>query len=272
MSPRALAIAFVFLAACKKTSTSPERDAGRATFVPAPDSSLARALGADDAGKGVYRWFDDGPWCGQAPRIDRKKPLGATVTRHASEIMDPVGTAEMGFFETDRPPNMPPEERGALDLALSGPKRVVAGEVVKLALSLSNAGPGTLRYAIAVDGSFEHWRSPFVDLHVRDEASKRVYRWSHGAAFGRCGNVNPRTNEDYVLLAPGQRRQDPFGSWSHDALSFVLERPGVYTLWVVYASCSGAERAGGSDDVPKPDDLFEGTIVSNALPIDVAVR
>jgi hypothetical protein len=58
------------LAACKKTPLS-EPDAAPPQRVPAPNSSLARALGADDAGRGEYRVYDDGPWCGFAPRVYR---------------------------------------------------------------------------------------------------------------------------------------------------------------------------------------------------------
>lgn len=115
-----------------------------------------------------------------------------------------------------------------------------------------------------------HWRSPFVDLYARDGRSGKVYRWAHGAGVARCGNVNPRTADDYVTLDAGQRRTDPFGEWSQSALSPVLAEPGRYTLWVVYAACAGPELGGGLEvDVAPPADLFQGTLVSNAIAVVV---
>ena len=106
-----------------------------------------------------------------------------------------------------------------------------------------------------VDGSFEHWRGPFVDLYARDEGSGRTYRWTFGKGFGRCGNVDSRKPDDFVMLPPGKRKVDPFGTGRAASLAPVLMMPGRYTLWVVYASsCVGAELAsnGGYDEPRRP--------------------
>lgn len=187
--------------------------------------------------------------------------------------MAPSPVARAGFFEVERSPRDGPRDddpSSAIRLALSGPQRVVAGREMSLALTLTNDGGADLRYARAVDGSFEHWRSPFVDLYARDERSGRVYRWARGAGVIRCGNVNPRTADDYLTLGAGQQRPDPFGEWSQSALSPVLAEPGRYTLWVVYAACAGPELGGGLEvDVAPPADLFQGTLVSNAIAVVV---
>jgi hypothetical protein len=257
-----VAIAIIGLAACGKNTEKAVRqpDAG---FVPVPTSALAQELGADDAGRGMYRWFDDGPLCGSAPRVDRKKELGTG----APETFGPFG-----FFETEKPPSEGPATpaNGAMRLALSGPKSVEAGTPFKLSLVLTNTGGAPFRYGVAVDGSFEHWRSPFVDLYARDEASGRTYRWTYGKGYGRCGNVNSRRADDYILLAPGEKKTDPFGEWSHNALGGVMTVRGRYTLFIVYAECPGMERGSmlDTDDKP-PEGLFDGTIASTALAVEV---
>lgn len=256
------------LAACGKSS-APAPDAGATVRVPAPQSSLARELGANDAGRGEYRMYDDGPWCGFAPRVDRDKPLDT------SPDPPPPESSWLGFFETRTEPRDGPRayDRAAIALSLTGPSRASTRQPLRLALSLSNGSAQPFRYGMPVDGSFEHWRGPFVDLYARDEGSGRTYRWTYGKGAGRCGNVDPRKPDDYVTLSPGKRTDDPFGPESHSALAPVIMKPGRYTLWVVYASsCVGAELgSGGRDDAPPPADLFDGTIASNGITLEVGV-
>jgi hypothetical protein len=272
----ALATALASASCGKNDARVGARDAAAApksapTFVPAPDSSLARELGTDDAGRGEYKFFDDGPWCGSPPRVDRKKVLGSTVGPESYGPGAPALPDTVGFFETAGvPPDGPAGERDAgggmrVRLTLAGPHRAAADKPIALTLELANGGATVFTFGVAVDGSFEHWRAPFVDLYARDEATGKTYRWTHGAAFGRCGNVNTRRATDYVKLAPGKKKADPFGDWSHDVLR--------YTLWVVYAACRGAELGEPLyPDEPAPPDLFEGTIASNALTLEVGPR
>jgi hypothetical protein len=263
-----LAITFVLAAgsACGK-SPVPAPDAGARAPVPAPSSALARELGADDAGRGEYRLYDDGPWCGFAPRVDRDKALDKTPDS------PPPESAWLGFFETKTPPRDGPRlyERAAISLSLTGPQRAFTRQPLPLVLSLMNGTAQPLHYGMPVDGSFEHWRGPFFDLYARDEGSGRTYRWTFGKGVGRCGNMNDRTSEDLVLLPPGARKTNPFGPHSRTTLAPVFMNPGRYTLWVVYSSsCVGAEiGSGGGYDGGPPTDLFDGTIASNGLTLEI---
>jgi hypothetical protein len=248
--------------ACKRDSPPPPAvDAGAdaGARVPAPNSVLARELGTDDAGRGEYRFYDDGPWCGFAVRVNRKKPLDAHDT--------------FGFFETESVPRDGPREDAQvapIKLVLAGAKRVFPEEPLSLVLTLVNGSTNPLQYMKAVDGSFEHWRAPFVDLYARDEKSGRTYRWAHGDSYGRCGSMDPPKPEDFAVVPAGQRRTDPFGRSSQSALKSTLTKPGKYTLWVVYAACAGPERGSprGVEDAPPPD-VFDGTIASNGIAIEV---
>jgi hypothetical protein len=261
---RALALAaFVVLGGCGKSEVVPSPPSAPR---PAPNSALAHALGADARGRGKYRYEDDGPGCGGAPNVDRKRPL---------RLGDSATDGAFDFFATERPLVDGPRDAAkggssGLRLSLNGPAHVGAGAPIELAVTLANQGTSSFRYALAVDGSLEHWRSPFVDVYVRDEQSKAVYRWSYGASYGRCGNVNARTAADYALLAPGDTRSDPFGEWAMRA-PIAIKRPGRYVLWLVYAACVGPEIG-----VPLgPDeglaaDAFEGTLASNGIVVDVS--
>lgn len=274
----AMAIAFAMAfatAACGKsdTATQAARDAAAPAPVPAPNSSLARELGADDAGRGVFRMYDDGPWCGFAPRVDRDKPLRGDLHESASTRTESPETSWLGFFETVTVPRDGPRvyDRAALALVLAGPKRAFPRQSVTLSLALVNDTAEPFHYGMPVDGSLEHWRGPFVDLYARDESSGRTYRWTFGKGFGRCGNVDPRKDDDYVIVPPKKRRADPFGEKSRRVLAPVFPIPGRYTLWVVYASsCLGTQIGSGSREDPAPPaDLFDGTIASNGLTVEI---
>ena len=185
----------------------------------------------------------------------------------------PGDSSWLGFYETRTAPRDGPRlyDRAAIALSLTGPARAFTGQPLALALSLTNGSAQPLHYGMPVDGSFEHWRGPFVDLYARDEARNRTYRWTFGKGFGRCGNVDSRKPEDFVMLPPGKGRADPFGPRSHTALAAVVTRPGRYTLWVAYSSsCVGAELSSGDGfDAKPPDDRFEGTIASNGITLEV---
>ena len=289
----AVVSAGVVVARRSRVTPQIERDVHAAPArVPAPDSPLARALGADDAGRGEYNLYEDGPFCGFPPRIDKTKRLGAGTVVHATSIMAPASETPLGFFEVLRAPADGPRPTvgatgpdgassgaatgasaasSSLRLVLKGPSRVTAGERPKLSLELFNDGATAETVALAVDGSFPHWRAPFVDLYARDESSGAVYRWAPGPGYGRCGNVNPRSSaDDFFVLAPGAHRTEPFGPWSQSSVNPVIDTPGRYTLWVVYAACTGPEVGVnlGRDD-PAPAGTFDGTLASNGVVIDV---
>ena len=88
----AVVAAGVVVARRSRVTPQIERDVHAAPAkVPAPDSPLARALGADDAGRGEYNLYEDGPSCGLAPRVDKTKRLGAGTVVHAANIQDRDG-------------------------------------------------------------------------------------------------------------------------------------------------------------------------------------
>ncbi|MEZ4264665.1 MAG: hypothetical protein R3B36_36705 [Polyangiaceae bacterium] len=275
----AVVAAGVVVARRSRVTPQIERDVHAAPAkVPAPDSPLARALGADDAGRGEYNLYEDGPSCGLAPRVDKTKRLGAGTVVHAANIMAPAGTTPLGFFEVLRAPADGPRPTVAatgaassLRLVLKGPSRVAAGVGPKLSLELFNDGATPETVALAVDGSFPHWRAPFVDLYARDESSGTIYRWAQGPDYARCGNVNQRSaKHDFFVLAPRAHRTEPFGSWAESAVSPVIDTPGRYTLWVVYAACTGPEVGVSLGiDEPAPAGTFDGTLASNGVVIDV---
>ncbi len=249
------------LVACKREPAAGDAGAPSppSARVPAPNSPLARELGTDDAGRGEYRAYDDGPWCGFSPRVDRKLSLGTSYEAEDTSY---------AFFETEHaPPDGPRDgaQKTMLELSLRAPSRVVASARIRIELSLANRSPNPLVFSKAIDGSFEHWRSPFTDLYARDEKSGRTYRWTHGADFGRCGNLDPRKKDDIVRLPPGAKKSEPFGREIGPAIA----RPGRYTLWMVYASCAGAERKPDPGEEPVPPDLFDGTIASNGIQVEV---
>jgi len=268
------ALCLLLVDACKRDpAPGAGAKASASLRVPAPNSPLARELGADDAGRGQYRLYDDGPWCAQAPRVDRRKRLGATTATDAASAAHP-DEAYLGFFETERAPADGPRNEAIWvmhKLTLRGPKRVVAEQAFPISITLANDSTTELLYSKAVDGSFAHWRSPFADLYARDEATGRTYRWTHAATGGYCGNVNARTKDDRVHLAPGQKKADPFGEWAPNTPT--ITKPGRYTLWVVYAACTGAELGLplGVDE-PAPKELFEGTLVSNGITVEIDPR
>lgn len=256
------------VAGCKRHEDARPRPAP--TFVPAPDSPLARELGADDAGRGVFRAFDDGPACGNGPRVDRKKQLGRGVTAHASSLMAAAPETPFGFFELDRVPVESAPVKQPLQLLLAGPKKVARGSMFALTLSMRNPGESPATFVRAMDGSFEHWRAPFVDLFAKDLTSGRAYRWTYGTSYGRCGNMNVRSAEDFVTIVPGQRIDAPFGSWSK-VNAAMIDVPGTYALWVVYAACEGVEMRHwmAGEDAPLPRDAFEGVLVSEKVIVTI---
>ena len=270
-------IVTVGLVGCGKTdaATQAPRDAGPPARVPAPNSPLARELGADDAGRGVFRMFDDGPWCGFAPRVDRNKQLGAGIRYESTRVESPE-SAGFGFYETTTVPRDGPTvyDRPALELVLEGPKRAFARQSLPLALTLVNDTLQPLHYGMPVDGGLEHWRGPFVDLYAREESSGRTYRWTFRSGSGRCGTLDPRKDSDYVILPPKKRKNAPFGERFKTISEPAFQIPGRYTLWVVYSSsCVGTEIFGHTRDAPAPPaDLFEGTIASNGLTVDVVAE
>lgn len=220
-------------------------DAAVAASTPAPDDDL----GPDS--------------CGNAPKLDYRARLGASASSAITAEPSPFG-----FFAVKTP--VPAGDANApLQIRLDAPSRIAASKPMGLKASVTNVAKKALTLALAVDGSLEHWRSPFVDLYARDEASGRVYRYDfHG---GRCGNVNTRTKADFATVAAGAVREPAFGEWSNHVQTASIDVPGRYSLWVVYTSCKGPDYGlalgvGGAPRLPVP---YRGVVASAPVVVEV---
>ncbi len=242
------------------STTPPSGDAGaeRASTTDAGAVATTLAVPADEAPD-----TDVGEdSCGNAPKLDHRQRL--TATPHDRRKMESAS----GFFAIrGAPPTA--DARTPLVIRLDGPARAAVAKPLDLKVSVENAGAKPVVLGLAVDGSFEHWRSPFVDLYARDEATGRVYRLDfHGA---RCGNVNMRTKADFVTLARGARREPAFGEWAAHVSRATLDAPGRYALWVVYTSCDGRDMGlalsvSGAGRLPVP---YRGVVASAPITIEV---
>lgn len=242
--------------------------------IPAPESSLARALHADEAGRGALDVGEDMPFCGpRAPRIDRSQRLGDGI-----ELAPRTGYLQwshtLGFFAVDRPP--PPTVPGAeVALHLEVPGTIATNAVVHLTSILENrsARPQVLHKMI--DGGFTRWRAPFVETYVRLEGSERIFVWSSSYEDGGpeyCMTLRPRTQDDELHLEPGQRLRDPFGHHAH-GFDVRFAAPGRYEVWVLYTDCDGYDtNIGGAleEDMQRRTDRFTGPLSSNVVHVDVS--
>lgn len=259
-------LALALLSCHKEPKSAPLQDAGPvdATVmrVPAPNSVLAQELGADDAGRGTYRFMDDGPACGPSPRVDR-----------AGAPLDGIASGMMHFYATQGPsPKQPGDDaRSPIQLTIRAPQIVVSTEPFTIKTTLTNRGKVPFIFERGAEGSTEHWTSPFIDTYMKPKGSDVVSRWTYDATVGRCGNVPTREAEDFITLKPGEKREEPFGDLVKDSLHVSVWTPGTYTFWVIYSACQGPE-IGHKDgqDAPYPENWFEGTIVSNAITVEVA--
>jgi hypothetical protein len=167
----------------------------------------------------------------QPPPISRDTvPLG-------SDAPDPTQPSpNLGFFPVQgTAPNPRFNEDDPIELKLDGPATRTTTEPLSLAVTFVNH---TNRKAVLVrplDGSLEEWRFPYYDLYARDESEGTVYRFAF--VGGRCGNVNPIVDSDYVELGPKQSRDDVVNEWGGHLTNAVLPKPGRYTVWVVYSFC-----------------------------------
>ena len=118
-----------------------------------------------------------------------------------------------------------------------------------------------------MDGSTDHARFPFYDLHLRDEATQLVYRWSRVAIH--CGNVNASRSEDHVKLDPAEKTSHLADEWASHLEFAVIPKPGKYTVWLVYGFCGYDSKAIplGTNVVRR--DTYVGVHASNAVVVTV---
>lgn len=194
--------------------------------------------------------------------------LGAPAPARGESLMDPRFGGGFGFFAVEAPPPGPRTTGSApIELALSGPSQVRPDAPLGLALAFTNRSAGPVTVMRALDGSLEHWRDPHYDLYLRDEASGRVHRWDfHG---GRCGNVNPIADEDFVTLASGERRDDVPGPWASHLRQATVGVPGRYVAWVVYRQCGGPSTGLALGPNARHPSVTAGVFTSNPIAIEV---
>lgn len=154
-----------------------------------------------------------------------------------------------------------------LELRLTGPATRKVGDGLALELEMVNRTDGPLVAMRSLDGSPEHWRSPYYDLYLEEVSTGRQFRWDRQG--GRCGNVNAIKADDYVDLAPGASTKEVTQVWGGYLTMATILKPGTYRAWVVYQFC-GFQEGGlplGKDLLRS--DVHHGIHVSNAVTIDV---
>lgn len=127
------------------------------------------------------------------------------------------------------------------------------------------------------DGSAEGMRMPHYIWQVVDDAG-RPAPWR---SRGRCGNVNPLQEEDFMVLRAGQQEQVALGWLGEPADRFAMG-PGTYRVRLTYRMDRGVtpeDRPGsGIPSYPSPrarellDAAWVGERVSNEIEIRVPAR
>lgn len=162
--------------------------------------------------------------------------LGLAVAETPAELMAALFSGGSAFYpaHTAAPgPRSGPDPE--LELELSGPAVRRAGEALALRLAFRNASGRPMVVMRPLDGSLEGWREPTYDLYLRDRTAGSTFRWAFVGS--RCGNVNPITPDDLVVLSPGDRRSDIVNGWAAHLATAAIPRPGEYEVWVVYRFC-----------------------------------
>lgn len=208
------------------------------------------------------------PLCDVAAPTTSGPALGAPAPARGESLMDPRFGGGFGFFAVDAPPPGPRTTGSSpIELGLTGPSQVRPDAPLGLAVAFTNRSASPVTVMRALDGSLEHWRDPYYDLYLRDEASGRVHRWDyHG---GRCGNVNRITDEDFVTLAPGERRDGVPGPWASHLRQATLGVPGHYVAWVVYRQCGGPSAGLPLGPNAQHPSVTAGVFASNPIPIEI---
>lgn len=207
------------------------------------------------------------PACQTPAPTTSGSPLGTPAPAGGGNLMQPRFGGGLGFFEVDGAAPGPRAGRTApIELELTGPSRVSPTDALGLRLTAHNRSGQPVVMMRALDGSLEHWRDPHYDLYLRDEASGQVYRWDfHG---GRCGNVNPITDEDYLTFAPGGHDDQVAGPWASHLAQARVGAPGRYAAWVVYRWC-GHDGSGLPLGTDVRRQVTPGVFASNPISIEV---
>jgi len=244
-------------------SNGPSPVASASTPEPAPSSSASTILVAKPPLEPGYPALD-AACAAKLPDIDFKKArLGRPVVS-----MPPVdGDDGTGFFAVTGALDPRTGDDAPIELRITAPATRGTKEKLSVKLTVANTSKSSVVVVRSMDGSTDHFRYPYFDLHVRDEATKAVYRWAR-VGF-RCGNVNASTNEDHVKLAPGDQTSKLVDGWASHLENAVIPKPGKYTVWAVYGFCGYDSKAVplGSNVVRK--DTYVGVHASNGVVVTV---
>lgn len=175
---------------------------------------------------------------------------------------------QAGFAQLKSPapsPRLVPDP--VLELTLAGPTSRAPGDPLALTLSMKNRSKDEVVVMRALDGSIDHWRSPYYDVYVEETSTGRQFRYDRQG--GRCGNVNTIAADDYVDLAPGASADKLETNFGYHLGMSSIGKPGTYQVWVVYQFCGFASTGEplGKDLVRQ--ETHRGVHVSNAITVTV---
>lgn len=119
------------------------------------------------------------------------------------------------------------DDSSPIQASLIEPKVLLVDELPNLELKIENISNDPLTVVTPVDGSWDHWRYPYLSINVYDNSGKQLPL----ELAGRCGNMNPLTITDFVRLAPGTSIQIKIG-WPFKQHGF--QKPGQYSMKLTY--------------------------------------
>ncbi len=114
-----------------------------------------------------------------------------------------------------------------LKIQLIEPSNIVVGERPRLQIEITNTINKAIEFVPPLDGSWHHWRYPYLSLEIHDENGNAC----PVTLYGRCGNMNPIVPEDIHRLEP-QASETFFLGWPFREYCF--ETPGKYSLTLSY--------------------------------------
>jgi hypothetical protein len=162
-----------------------------------------------------------------------------------------------------------------LELKLSGPRTLRAGEFPQLSAQLKNVSRSRAHHIVLPsDGSDAGWRDPVISFTAFIDEGDGCWKPLERVPLMRCGLFDVKWEDDVVKLAAGSKRViDPL--WGFPSFQW---RTGKVRLFLHYAWTGGAASKGGTqsvDPASSPSGLgamarekpYE--LVSNAIELEV---
>ena len=103
------------------------------------------------------------------------------------------------------------------------------GEQPKFSASITNHSNEDVLLVPALDGSAEGWRYPIIDFYVIKPKNA-----PEPQAWGRCGNMNNITKNDFIKVPKGKSFTPIKASTSNQSNEFTAT--GIYTVQLSYAT------------------------------------